>query len=205
MEARLNFYSNPLAAKFAKHINSAGAVVTQSSLPAAAQELVKIRASQINGCALCTDMHTKDAAHAGETSLRLNLVAAWRDATVFTQAERAALELTEEGTRIADASAGVSEDAFGERRHALRRGPARRAGGPDRPDQHIQPDERHDPAARGRLRARPVGLALIGPESGRPNTRSTPSLMPRTAWRGRMCHGTGRTLMPDQVDMEELT
>jgi AhpD family alkylhydroperoxidase len=113
MEARLNFYSNPLAAKFAKYINSAGAVVTRSSLPAAAQELVKIRASQINGCALCTDMHTKDAAHAGETSLRLNLVAAWRDATVFTQAERAALELTEEGTRIADASAGVSEDAWG--------------------------------------------------------------------------------------------
>jgi AhpD family alkylhydroperoxidase len=113
MEARLNFYSNPLAAKFAKYINSAGAVVTQSFLPAATQELVKIRASQINGCALCTDMHTKDAAHAGETPLRLNLVAAWRDATVFTEAERAALELTEQGTRIADASAGVSEDAWG--------------------------------------------------------------------------------------------
>jgi AhpD family alkylhydroperoxidase len=45
---------------------------------------VKIRASQITGCALCTDMHTKDAAHAGETSLCLNLVAAWRDATVLT-------------------------------------------------------------------------------------------------------------------------
>ncbi|HEY6428341.1 MAG TPA: carboxymuconolactone decarboxylase family protein [Acidimicrobiales bacterium] len=87
--------------------------MTQSSLPAATQELVKIRASQINGCALCTDMHTKDAAHAGETSLRLNLVAAWRDATVFTETEGAALELTEQGARIADASAGVSEETWG--------------------------------------------------------------------------------------------
>jgi AhpD family alkylhydroperoxidase len=95
-----------------KHINSAGALVSQSSLPAATQELVKIRASQINGCAFCTDMHTKDAAHAGETQLRLNMVAVWREATVFTEAERAALELTEEGTRIADASTGVSDEAW---------------------------------------------------------------------------------------------
>jgi alkylhydroperoxidase family enzyme len=57
-------------------------------------------------------MHTKDAAHAGETSMRLNLVAAWRDATVFTEAERAALELTEQGTRIADAAGGVSDYAW---------------------------------------------------------------------------------------------
>ena len=64
-----------------------------------------IRASQINGCAVCLDMHTKDAAHAGETSVRLNLVAAWRDAKVFTDAERAALELAEQGTRIADGPA----------------------------------------------------------------------------------------------------
>jgi AhpD family alkylhydroperoxidase len=73
-------------------------VITESTLPAAAQELVKIRASQVNGCGFCTDMHTKDAAHAGETPVRLNLVAAWREATVFTEAERAALELTEQGT-----------------------------------------------------------------------------------------------------------
>ena len=71
-----------------------------------------IRASQINGCSVCTDMHTKDAVHAGETSARLNLIAAWRDATVFTDAERAALELTEQGTRIADAAAGVTDEAW---------------------------------------------------------------------------------------------
>ena len=57
-------------------------------------------------------MHTKDAAHAGETPTRLNLVAAWREATVFTDAERAALELTEQGTRIADAAGGVTDDAW---------------------------------------------------------------------------------------------
>jgi AhpD family alkylhydroperoxidase len=112
MDARFNYYGNAVVAKFTKHLNSAGGVVSSSTLPAATQELVKIRASQINGCAGCTDMHTKDAEHAGETSVRLNLLAVWRDATVFTEAERAALELTEQGTRIADAAAGVSDEAW---------------------------------------------------------------------------------------------
>ena len=112
MDARFNFYGNAIADKFAKYINSAGGVITGSSLPAMTQELVKIRASQINGCAMCTDMHTKDALHAGESQIRLNLVAAWRDAAIFTAAERAALELTEQGTRIADAAGGVSADAW---------------------------------------------------------------------------------------------
>jgi AhpD family alkylhydroperoxidase len=112
MDARLDYYGNTVAAKFAKHINSAGAVLTGSTLPAATQELVKIRASQINGCSLCTDMHTKDALHAGESQTRLNLIVAWREATVFTEAERAALELTEQGTRIADAAGGVTDEAW---------------------------------------------------------------------------------------------
>ncbi|MFZ3557791.1 MULTISPECIES: carboxymuconolactone decarboxylase family protein [unclassified Streptomyces] len=112
MEARLNPFTSPIAGKVIKHINSAGKVVADSSLPAVTQELVKIRASQINGCGFCTDMHTKDAAHAGETQQRLNLVAAWREATVFTDAERAALELTEQGTRIADAAGGVPDEVW---------------------------------------------------------------------------------------------
>jgi len=112
MDARLNAYENAVAMKFAKYINSAGRVVTESTLPATTQELVKIRASQINGCGMCTDMHTKDAAHAGETQVRLNLVSVWRDATVFTDAGRAALELAEQGTRIADAAGGVTDDAW---------------------------------------------------------------------------------------------
>ncbi|WP_371782186.1 carboxymuconolactone decarboxylase family protein [Streptosporangium subroseum] len=112
MDARLNAFGNPVAGKFLKHIVSAGKVVSDSTLPAATQELVKIRSSQINGCGFCTDMHTKDAAHAGETSTRLNLVAVWREAKVFTEAERAALELTEQGTRIADAAGGVTDEVW---------------------------------------------------------------------------------------------
>ena len=112
MDARLNLVGNPVSAKVVRHIVSAGKAVQDSTLPAATQQLVALRASQINGCGFCVDMHTKDAAHAGETSTRLNLVAAWREATVFTEAERAALELTEQGTRIADAAGGVTEKAW---------------------------------------------------------------------------------------------
>jgi AhpD family alkylhydroperoxidase len=112
MEARLNLLGNPVAAKFLKHIIAASNAISDSTLPAATRELVLLRASQINGCGFCTDMHTKDAAHAGETSVRLNLVATWREATVFTDAERAALELAEQGTRIADAAGGVTDEAW---------------------------------------------------------------------------------------------
>ena len=112
MDARLNLFESPIAMKLGKYLNSAGRVVTESSLPRATQELVKLRASQINGCGFCTDMHYKDAVHAGEDPLRLNLVAAWREATCFTDAERAALELAEQGTRLADASEGVTDEAW---------------------------------------------------------------------------------------------
>ena len=112
MDARLNLFTNPMVLKVLKHLTSAGKATNESTVPAATLELVRLRASQINGCAFCTDMHTKDAAHAGETSTRLNLVATWREATVFTEAERAALELAEEGTRIADAAGGVSDEVW---------------------------------------------------------------------------------------------
>jgi AhpD family alkylhydroperoxidase len=112
MDARLDLLGTPVGAALFRYFGPAGKVVSKSTLPAATQELVKIRASQINGCGFCTDMHTKDAAHAGETSTRLNLVAAWREATVFTDAERAALELAEQGTRIADAAGGVSDEVW---------------------------------------------------------------------------------------------
>ncbi|MFJ9668976.1 carboxymuconolactone decarboxylase family protein [Streptomyces sp. NPDC101219] len=112
MEPRVNFFGNPLAGKVLRHINSATRIASESGVPPATQELVKIRASQINGCGFCTDMHTKDAAAAGESLQRLNLVAAWREATVFTEAERAALELSEQGTRIADAAGGVTDEAW---------------------------------------------------------------------------------------------
>ncbi|GAA2471969.1 carboxymuconolactone decarboxylase family protein [Winogradskya humida] len=111
MQARIDAFGTELAPKIVKYFVSANKVLVGSTLPAATQELVKIRASQINGCGWCLDMHTKDAAAAGETSVRLNLVGAWREATVFTEAERAALELAEQGTRIAD-SAGVTDDVW---------------------------------------------------------------------------------------------
>ncbi len=112
MEARLNLFENPVLAKVFRHVNSAAKAVADSAVPHSTLELVKIRASQINGCGYCTDMHTKDAVEAGETHQRLHLVAAWREATVFTEAERAALELAEQGTRIADAAGGVPDEVW---------------------------------------------------------------------------------------------
>ncbi|BFV58521.1 carboxymuconolactone decarboxylase family protein [Kitasatospora sp. CMC57] len=112
MNARLNLFADPTAGKAVKHLMAAGKVLKDSPLPAATQELVALRVSQINGCAVCLDIHTKDATAAGETPVRLNLVAAWREATVFTDAERAALELAEEGTRVADAAGGVSDEVW---------------------------------------------------------------------------------------------
>jgi AhpD family alkylhydroperoxidase len=73
-------------------------------------ELVKTRASQINGCAFCLDMHTKDARAAGESEQRLYTLSAWRETSFFSERERAALALTEEVTRISDG--GVSEDVW---------------------------------------------------------------------------------------------
>jgi AhpD family alkylhydroperoxidase len=112
MDARLNYADTPIGQKFLKYVVSAGRVLMDSPLPSATQQLVEIRASQINGCAVCLDMHTKDALQTGETALRLNLVAAWREATVFSEAERAALELAEQGTRIADAGGGVTDECW---------------------------------------------------------------------------------------------
>ncbi|WP_155056131.1 carboxymuconolactone decarboxylase family protein [Streptomyces blattellae] len=112
MTARLDAFNSPTTMKVFKHIIAAGKVLKDSTLPAATQELVRLRASQINGCGFCTDMHFKDAVAAGESAERLNLVAAWREATVFTEAERAALELAEQGTRIADAAGGVTDEAW---------------------------------------------------------------------------------------------
>lgn len=71
-------------------------------------ELVKIRASQINGCGYCLDMHTKDARAAGETEQRIHLLSAWREAPIYTARERAALGWTEALTRLAD---GAPSDA----------------------------------------------------------------------------------------------
>ncbi|WBO69555.1 carboxymuconolactone decarboxylase family protein [Streptomyces camelliae] len=115
MTARLSLFGNPdaTAAKAATQFGAASKTILQeSALPAATQKLVLLRASQINGDGYATDVWTKNAAAAGESATRLNLVAAWRESTVFTDAERAALELAEQGTDIAYAAGGVSDDAW---------------------------------------------------------------------------------------------
>lgn len=112
METRFDTHGSELVMTFARKFNAASHVVTESPLSKTVQELVRIRASQINGCGFCTDMHAKEALAAGETQQRLNLVATWKDAAVFTEAERAALALAEEGTRIADAATGVRDEAW---------------------------------------------------------------------------------------------
>jgi AhpD family alkylhydroperoxidase len=118
MEPRIDVFANEIGAKFAKRFANASLVIHQSPLPKSTQELVSLRASQINGCGWCVDMHTKEAAAAGESAVRLNLVAAWRESTVFTEAEQAALALAEEGTRLADANLGVSDETWAQvRKH----------------------------------------------------------------------------------------
>lgn len=112
MEPRIDLFTNELGLKFAKRFAGMSTVITGSSLPKTTQELVSLRASQINGCGHCIDMHVKEAAAAGESQTRLHLVAGWRESSVFTEAEQAALALTEEGTRLADAHQGVSDETW---------------------------------------------------------------------------------------------
>ncbi|MFE0901323.1 carboxymuconolactone decarboxylase family protein, partial [Streptomyces smyrnaeus] len=76
MDARLDYFADPTAGKALKHFMSAGKTLKESSVPAATQELIALRISQINGCAVCIDMHTKEAAAAGESAVRLHLVSA---------------------------------------------------------------------------------------------------------------------------------
>jgi AhpD family alkylhydroperoxidase len=86
------------------------AYVRQSGLEPALLELVKTRASQLNGCAYCIDMHTKDARAHGETEQRLYALPAWRETPFFSERERAALAWTEAVTLVADAP--IDEDDY---------------------------------------------------------------------------------------------
>ena len=93
---------------------AANQAATEAGLPQTTLDLVSLRASQINGCAVCLDMHSRDAKKAGETDERLFTLAAWRDAPYFSDAERAALALTEAGTRLADQADAVPDAVFDE-------------------------------------------------------------------------------------------
>ncbi|NUP31342.1 MAG: carboxymuconolactone decarboxylase family protein [Streptomycetaceae bacterium] len=85
-----------------------------AALPAATLELVRIRAGQINGCAVCLDMHSERLHRAGESPERIWAVAGWRDAPWYDPAERAALRLTEAMTRLADTSDGIPDEVWAE-------------------------------------------------------------------------------------------
>jgi AhpD family alkylhydroperoxidase len=88
--------------------------IDTGGVPRQTLELVRLRASQINGCAVCLDMHTRALKKLGESSERMNTVAAWRETPYFTDAERAALALTEAATRIADRSDPVPDEIWSE-------------------------------------------------------------------------------------------
>jgi AhpD family alkylhydroperoxidase len=91
-----------------------GKSVGKGGLPPTTAELIHLRASQINGCGVCVDMHARNLKHAGETDERVMAVAAWRDTPYFTDAERAALSLTEAATRLSDRPDPVPDEVWNE-------------------------------------------------------------------------------------------
>lgn len=110
MAPRFDLLAAPTSGKVGKHFYATSTALLESTtLPRALLELVQLRVSQINGCGYCADVHITEAAGAGESALRLGLVATWRHTTVFTEAERAALAFAEEATRIADGAPGVTD------------------------------------------------------------------------------------------------
>ncbi|MAZ03944.1 MAG: alkylhydroperoxidase [Sneathiella sp.] len=104
MQTRLDFYSASPAALQAV-LGLENYVSKQSGLDRELIHLVKLRASQINGCAYCVDMHTKEAKHSGLSEQWINLVSVWRESPLFDERERAVLEWTEALTNVADTGA----------------------------------------------------------------------------------------------------
>jgi AhpD family alkylhydroperoxidase len=97
-----------------KALLALGEAAKNSTLPESTVKLVQLRASQINGCSLCVDMHSQEMKKAGETDERLFAVAAWRDAPFFTDAERSALALAEAVTRLSDRPDAVPDAIWNE-------------------------------------------------------------------------------------------
>lgn len=108
MSKRINIFQ--LEPEVYKSIMVLENYVVNSGISKTHLELIKIRASQINGCAYCLDMHTRDARKAGETKQRIYVLNAWRDTSFFTEEEKAILALTEEITQISHA--GVSDQTY---------------------------------------------------------------------------------------------
>ncbi len=120
--ARLDF--DALVPAFSRAVTALDEAATAEAdgagLDKALRELIRLRASQLNGCAYCVDMHARAARNAGVSSQRVDAISIWRDSNVFTAAERAALDLTEQVTllassRVPEASVQAVVAAFGER------------------------------------------------------------------------------------------
>ena len=107
MKSRMNFYQ--AAPDTMKALEAVEAQIKASGLEKSLIELVKIRASQINGCAFCINMHTTDARKQGETEQRIYLLSAWQESPLYTERERAALAWTEAVTLIAETHAPDAE------------------------------------------------------------------------------------------------
>jgi AhpD family alkylhydroperoxidase len=155
-------------------------------------ELLHLRASQINGCSVCVDMHAKSARRAGESEERVFAVAAWREAPYFSDAERAALALTEAVTRVADSAEPVPDRDLGRRRRALRRGAARRARARHRADQPVEPPQRRHPAGGRRVGRVSPAQRVHSPVQGVAPRRPAPAAITRAPARTRRAGSTTR-------------
>lgn len=113
MQARM---TNPVfvVPEAMKALTALGTSVSKGRVPNSTLELVRLRASQINGCSFCVEMHARDLKKAGEKDERLFAVAAWHEAPYFSDAERAALALTEAATRLSDRGDAVSDETWNE-------------------------------------------------------------------------------------------
>ena len=113
MQARMK---NPALAlpEAMKSLMALGAIPQKTGVPRNTLLMVYLRASQINGCSLCVEMHARDLKKAGEKDERLFTVAAWRETPYFTDAERAALALTEAATRLNDRADPVNDEVWNE-------------------------------------------------------------------------------------------
>jgi AhpD family alkylhydroperoxidase len=91
-----------------------GSAAQHAGIPASTLYLVEMRASQINGCSVCLDMHSREMRAVGESDQRIVMVGAWREAPYYTDAERAALALTEAVTRLADRPDAIPDEVWDE-------------------------------------------------------------------------------------------
>jgi AhpD family alkylhydroperoxidase len=108
MQPRLNFFS--AAPELITEVRTLNKAVDECGLEKSLLHLIKLRASQINGCSYCVDMHSREARHDGETEQRLYLVAAWKESPLFSERERAALAWVEAVTLVSNG--GISDELY---------------------------------------------------------------------------------------------